>query len=284
MDARPAARRCENVSQDLPHPEIGLVRRRRRARFKAVRRRELRRSSAANAWAWSANRGCGKTTLSKIIDARDHRRIRAASTFNDGGKTVDVLALRGHELIAFRRRMQFIFQDPFGSLNPRMTVFDIISEPLRDPRCRRRAAPRRDGAGAAAPGRPRSALPQPLSALASRAASASASASRARSALKPDLLICDEPVSALDVSVQAQVLNLLKDLQAKLGLTYLFVSHNLAVVDYMADRIAVMCARPACRAGAARRCCSRRRSIPTPRRCWRPCPSPIPTAGSISPR
>ena len=155
---------------------------------------------------------------------------------------VDVLALEGDELIAFRRSMQFIFQDPFGSLNPRMTVYDIIAEPLiihdiGDGEHRARA-----GQGADAAGRARCALPATAIRTASPAASASASASPAPWRCEPELLICDEPVSALDVSIQAQILNLLKDLQDKLGLTYLFISHNLAVVDYIADRIAVMCA------------------------------------------
>ncbi|MFQ5545010.1 MAG: ATP-binding cassette domain-containing protein, partial [Acidiferrobacterales bacterium] len=142
---------------------------------------------------------------------------------------------------AFRRRIQFIFQDPFGSLNPRMTVYHIISEPLiihgigdrdqraeivkelmqhvgLDPRFLSRYPHSFSGGQ-----RQRIGIARAL-------------------ALNPDLLICDEPVSALDVSVQAQILNLLKDLQSELGLTYLFISHNLAVVDYMADRIAVMCA------------------------------------------
>ena len=184
--------------------------------------------------------GCGKTTLSKVIMralSPDTGKIR----FNDHGKSVDVLDLKGEELTKFRRHIQFIFQDPFGSLNPRMTVFDILSEPLLI-----------HGIGTAAE---RAELVKELMALVGlnvqflkRYPHSFSGGQRQRIgiaralALKPDLLLCDEPVSALDVSIQAQVLNLLKDLQAKLGLTYLFVSHNLAVVDYIADRIMVMCA------------------------------------------
>ncbi len=145
------------------------------------------------------------------------------------------------DLTAFRRRIQFIFQDPFGSLNPRMTVYDIISEPLvvhniGDDSYRRemvRELMRLVGLDERYLNR----YPHSFSGgQRQRIGIARALA------LKPDLLICDEPVSALDVSIQAQILNLLKDLKEKLGLTYLFVSHNLAVVDYIADRIAVMCA------------------------------------------
>jgi peptide/nickel transport system ATP-binding protein len=184
--------------------------------------------------------GCGKTTLSKIL-MRALAPDRGAIEFRDNGKAIDVLALDGPDLVAFRRRMQFIFQDPFGSLNPRMTVFDLISEPLKI-----------HGIGDA---QHRAEMVQELLRLVgldprflNRYPHSFSGGQRQRLgiaralALKPDILLCDEPVSALDVSVQAQVLNLLKDLQAKLGLTYLFVSHNLAVVDYMADRIAVMCA------------------------------------------
>jgi peptide/nickel transport system ATP-binding protein len=184
--------------------------------------------------------GCGKTTVSKIV-----MRAIGADTgqvvYNAGDRLIDVLALTGDELIAFRRKIQYVFQDPFSSLNPRMTVFDILSEPLLvhgegsdayrrglicelmsavglDPRHLRRYPHSFSGGQ-----RQRIGIARAL-------------------ALRPEILICDEPVSALDVSVQAQILNLLKDLQTSLELTYLFISHNLAVVDYMADDIAVMCA------------------------------------------
>ena len=184
--------------------------------------------------------GCGKTTTSKIIMRAltpDSGEIR----FNDRGRIVDVLALENEELFAYRRKVQFIFQDPYGSLNPRMTVLDIVSEPLiihgmsdADQRFERvkelmilvgldirhlRRFPHSFSGGQ----RQRIGIARAL-------------------ALQPELLICDEPVSALDVSIQAQVLNLLKDLQSELGLTYLFISHNLAVIDYISDTIAVMCA------------------------------------------
>jgi peptide/nickel transport system ATP-binding protein len=184
--------------------------------------------------------GCGKTTLSKII-MRALTPDTGAIEFNDRSKPIDVLALRPEELMAFRRRIQFIFQDPFGSLNPRMTVFDIISEPLVI----------HDIGDAAS----RTEMAKELMRVVGldvrflkRYPHSFSGGQRQRIgiaralALKPDLLICDEPVSALDVSIQAQILNLLKDLQDQLGLTYLFISHNLAVVDYIADRIAVMCA------------------------------------------
>ena len=184
--------------------------------------------------------GCGKTTTSKIL----MRAVAADSgevLFNDHGHVIDVLKLRGGALLEFRKKVQYIFQDPFGSLNPRMTVFDILSEPLRIHRVGDEAE--------------RAERVSELMTLVGldvrhlrRYPHSFSGGQRQRIgiaralALQPELLICDEPVSALDVSVQAQVLNLLKDLQTRLSLTYLFISHNLAVVDYIADRIAVMCA------------------------------------------
>ena len=184
--------------------------------------------------------GCGKTTTSKMI-MRSIAPDSGQIIFNDDGRPQDVLSLKGAELFAYRRKVQFVFQDPVGSLNPRMTAFEILSEPLvihgigdADERFARvkelttlvgldvrhlRRYPHSFSGGQ----RQRLGIARAL-------------------ALSPSLLICDEPVSALDVSVQAQVLNLLRDLREALNLTYIFVSHNLAVVNYIADRIAVMCA------------------------------------------
>jgi len=185
--------------------------------------------------------GCGKTTTARMI-LRAARPDRGEIVFTDrAGVSRDVLALEGPALFEYRRRVQFVFQDPFGSLNPRMTVHDIVSEPMvihgigdADERFERvkelialvgldvrhlRRYPHSFSGGQ----RQRIGIARAL-------------------ALDPDLLICDEPVSALDVSVQAQVLNLLLDLGQVRNLTYLFISHNLAVVHYLADRIAVMCA------------------------------------------
>lgn len=182
--------------------------------------------------------GCGKTTVSKIL-MRAVTPDSGQITFDDGKTSQDLLALRGEKLRAFRPKMQMIFQDPVSSLSPRMTVLNILREPMEihgvgerveqnrlvadlmqavglDPRFLNRYPHSFSGGQ-----RQRIGIARAL-------------------ALHPELIICDEPVSALDVSVQAQILNLLKDLQKDLGLTYLFISHNLAVVNYMADRIAVM--------------------------------------------
>jgi peptide/nickel transport system ATP-binding protein len=179
--------------------------------------------------------GCGKTTLSKMI-MRAVTPDSGAVIYDDGEQKADLIELQGSALERYRRRMQFIFQDPVGSLSPRMTVLNILREPLQihgkacdstkmsdlmqsvglDPRFLNRYPHSFSGGQ-----RQRIGIARAL-------------------ALDPDLIVCDEPVSALDVSVQAQILNLLKDLQRDRNLTYLFISHNLAVVGYMADRIAVM--------------------------------------------
>ena len=184
--------------------------------------------------------GCGKTTVSKMI-MRAVDPDEGAVVFDDGGRDVRLDRLRDRELVRFRPRIQLVFQDPFSSLDPRMTVFDIVSEPLvihgvGDPASR---VAKVKGLMSLTGLDPRWLGRYPHSFSGGQRQRIGIARALA---LQPELLICDEPVSALDVSVQAQVLNLLKDLQSELGLTYLFISHNLAVVDYMADRIAVMCA------------------------------------------
>jgi len=184
--------------------------------------------------------GCGKTTVSKII-LRVLNPDSGSVRYDDGAGLRSLLALDDQALAAMRRKIQYIFQDPVSSLNPRMTVFDIISEPLiihgQNDRDARAEIIKELMQHVGLDPRFLSRYPHSFSGgQRQRIGIARALA------LNPELIICDEPVSALDVSVQAQVLNLLKDLQGSLGLTYLFISHNLAVVDYMADRIAVMCA------------------------------------------
>ncbi len=182
--------------------------------------------------------GCGKTTLSKLIMRAltpDSGAIRLTSQ----GATHDLAALTSRERDPLRRRIQMVFQDPAGSLSPRMTVLNILREPMqiagqggRDEQVARAVdLMKQVGLDPRFLGR----YPHSFSGgQRQRIGIARALA------LSPDLMILDEPVSALDVSVQAQVLNLLNDLRAEMGLAYLFISHNLAVVDYVADRIAVM--------------------------------------------
>lgn len=178
--------------------------------------------------------GCGKTTVGRTI-IRLYEANSGRVLF--GGK--DILALDEKELLPFRRRMQMIFQDPYSSLNPRMTVAEIVGEPL---------AIHRIAKGKAATERVHELLN--MVGLnknhASRFPHEFSGGQRqrigiARSlAVEPEFIICDEPISALDVSIQAQIINLLESLQEKMKLAYLFIAHDVAMVRHISHRIAVM--------------------------------------------
>ncbi len=182
--------------------------------------------------------GCGKTTTGRLI-LRALKPTAGQILYRHNGKMVDLTRKSRREMKPFRREMQIIFQDPFSSLNPRMTVMDIISEPLRIHGV---------ASGDELKGRVRELLEQVGLRVQhmNRYPYAFSGGQRQRIgiaralALKPKFIVCDEPVSALDVSIQAQVLNLLHDLQRSLGLTYLFISHDLSVVEHISDRVAVM--------------------------------------------
>lgn len=183
--------------------------------------------------------GCGKTTLGRCIV----RAIKATSGevlyLAGDGKEYDLLKISDKTMKAIRKEIQMIFQDPFSSLDPRMTVFDIISEPLRaNFKLSKKEIEERVKAIAVKVGLNPSYL--------KRYPHAFSGGQRQRIGiaralvLYPRLIVCDEAVSALDVSVQAQVVNLLKDLQEELHLTYLFISHDLSVIEHISDKVGVM--------------------------------------------
>jgi oligopeptide/dipeptide ABC transporter ATP-binding protein len=178
--------------------------------------------------------GCGKTTLARAILRLTE--ITAGEVVFDGTRLFD---LNATEMRKMRKRMQIVFQDPYGSLNPRLTVGSMIGEAIKIHKLatgdavRQRVAELLDRVGI--PAEYMSRYPHEFSGgQRQRIGIARALA------VRPELIIADEPVSALDVSIQAQIINLLKDLQEALHLTYLFIAHDLGVVEYISDRVAVM--------------------------------------------
>ncbi len=182
--------------------------------------------------------GCGKTTTGKTI-LRAYDPTDGDIILNLDGVAINVAKLRKEELKEVRRYMQMVFQDPYSSLNPRMTVREIIGEPLlvngiaKGKELDDRVADLMRKVGL----RPEYMRRYPHAFSGGQRQRISIARALA---LNPKLVVCDEPVSALDVSIQAQVLNLLKDLQEEFQLTYLFISHDLGVVEYICDRVAIM--------------------------------------------
>ena len=184
--------------------------------------------------------GCGKTTAARTLlrllePTGGSVRYRRASD----AEPVDLLALSQRELRRVRRELQLVFQDPWQSLNPRLSVADIVGEALhvhglaRGAELERRVAALLERVGLPADARQR--FPHEFSAGQRQRIGVARAL-----ALEPRLVVCDEAVSALDVAIQAQILNLLRELQEQLGLAYLFVAHDLSVVRYISDRVAVM--------------------------------------------
>ncbi len=184
--------------------------------------------------------GCGKTTLGRCIVRAIEATEGEIQYVGMDGRTYDLLGLKKDEMKKIRKEIQMIFQDPYSSLDPRMTVIDIIGEPLK----------------ANYPRMPKAELEEKVIRMAEKVglnttylkryphAFSGGQRQRIGTAraliLNPQLIVCDEAVSALDVSIQAQIINLLKDLQRELDLTYIFISHDLSVVEHISDRVGVM--------------------------------------------
>lgn len=183
--------------------------------------------------------GCGKTTLGRCIMRIYEPTSGAIQYHKTGGDSVDLTALSGRQLMPYRRDIRMIFQDPYASLNPRMRVKEIVSEPLvvngmmGGDELEQRVGDLLEQVGLRRE-------------YMSRYPHAFSGGERQRIGIaralapNPQLLVADEAVSALDVSVQAQTINLLRGLQRELGLTYVFIAHDLSVVEYISDRVAVM--------------------------------------------
>ncbi len=178
--------------------------------------------------------GCGKTTLGRVITRL--YEPTGGKLFFDGQ---EVTGLRGSELLKFRRKVQIIFQNPYASLNPRKTVRQIIGVPLRNRGVRDLKQQEEETLWllkqVGLSERHIDAYPHQFSGGQRQRISIARAL-----AMRPEFIVCDEPVSSLDVSIQAQVINLLEELQEEFGLTYLFISHDLSVIYYISNRVAVM--------------------------------------------
>src|SRR6185369_11427137 len=188
--------------------------------------------------------GCGKSTLGRAI--LQLRRAVSGRVVFDGE---DLSAMQGEQLRRMRRRVQLIFQDPIASLNPRRRIGDIVAEPLliagnTDPKKRQELVCEMLTAVGLDPALVTGRLPHEFSGGQCQRISIARAL-----VLNPEFIVCDEPVSALDVSIRAQILNLLEEMKARFGLTLLFIAHDLAVVKAVSDRVAVMYLGRLCEVG-----------------------------------
>jgi len=188
--------------------------------------------------------GCGKSTLGRAV--LQLRQAQSGKVLFDGN---DLTAMRGDPLRKMRQRVQLIFQDPIASLNPRRRIGDIVAEPLiiagiKDPEKRQQMVSDVLTAVGLDPGLVMGRLPHEFSGGQCQRISIARAL-----VLNPEFIVCDEPVSALDVSIRAQILNLLEEMKARYGLTLLFIAHDLAVVKAVSDRVAVMYLGRLCEVG-----------------------------------
>ena len=233
MSANPALLEVEDLKVHFP-VHAGLIRRRQIGAVKAVDGVSFA-VRAGETLGLVGESGCGKSTTGLAV-----LRMQPTTAGSIRFAGTDITQTDRAAMQPFRRRMQMIYQDPFGALDPRMTVADIIAEPMIVHDIGATAADRRDKA------RELLGMVGLRPDMASRYVHEFSGGQRQRIgiaralSMQPELLICDEPVSALDVSIQAQIVNLFQDLQQRFGLAYLFIAHDLAVVRHISDRIAVM--------------------------------------------